>query len=185
MEVDNNKEQLMETDGIIEQIVLPEEEILETSEHDKELKNERQNMTPQDNCKWSEYSEVLERSDSHPSETPKVVNTNTVTEIDEPAADATLKVKDINSGTGTEMAQAPVLEISERHGSGLREARDLVQIQDPGHPVAQIQVPGHPAARVQDLGHHAVQGHDTDDQAANNTPAIPSTTVCHGRPNRP
>ena len=132
-----------------------------------------------------ECEEITGLSDISKVEDEESNNTNTVTEIDEPAADATLKVKDINSGTGTEMAQAPVLEISERHGSGLREARDLVQIQDPGHPVAQIQVPGHPAARVQDLGHHAVQGHDTDDQAANNTPAIPSTTVCHGRPNRP
>ena len=58
MEVDDNKEQLMETDEILAQMMLPEMEILETSEHSKKLKNVRQNMTEKDNCKWSEYSEL-------------------------------------------------------------------------------------------------------------------------------
>ena len=57
-------------------MVLPEKEILETSEHDKKLKNVRQNMTQKDNCKWSEYSEVPEKSEDHPSETPMVVSTS-------------------------------------------------------------------------------------------------------------
>ena len=70
----------MEIDGIIEQMVLPEIEILETSEHDKKLKNVRQNMTTKDNCKLSEYSEVLETSDDHPSETPRVVSTSVESE---------------------------------------------------------------------------------------------------------
>ena len=74
------------------------------------------------------------------------------------------------------MAQAPDLDISERHGFGLQEVQDLVQIQDPGHPVAQVQDPSRPAARVQEFGHQAVQGHDTGlrtAEAADEPPAGP------------
>ena len=75
VKVDTNEEQPVECNGTIDQMVLPETEILENSEHNKKLKNVRQNMTQKDNCKWSECSEVLEMSDVEPSETPVVVST--------------------------------------------------------------------------------------------------------------
>ena len=111
-----------------------------------------------------------------------------VTEFDEPAADVTLRIEDVNSestnvkcrpdvedtdifDTVTEMAKAQVLGISERHDCGLQEARNLVQVQDPGHP----------AAQAQDLGHQAVQGHDPGHQTAE-VADEPPAVLCQHQP---
>ena len=47
-------------------------DILETSEQENTIKNDRQNMTPEDNCKLSKYSEDHKEPYSHPVETVSV-----------------------------------------------------------------------------------------------------------------